>query len=243
MRSPIASLASALCLFAAFANATVTHPSSPNLVSRPNIVPAPYTHGKPIHKSPLRHKTCYVHAQGHGLDDSSAIHSAFRECNNGGIVALLDAQYIIAKPLDLTFLNAVDFVLQGEISFSPDVEFWISHAIEYSFQGAALFWQLGGQDVNVYGNGTINGNGQAWWDVLATNATVVRPILFGIVGLHGGTVSHLNLINPPNWFHFVANSSNLIFDHMLMTATSNNTNPAKNSGKSPLRGISYITEI
>ena len=90
-----------------------------------------------------------------------------------------------------------------------------------------------------HGHSTLNGNGQAWWDVLPTNATVVRPILVGIVGLNGGTISHLNLINPPNWFHFVANSSDLIFDHMLMTATSNNTNPAKNSGKSSMLYKTY----
>jgi hypothetical protein len=53
--------------------------------------------------------------------------------------------------------------------------------------------------------------------------------------------SNLNLINPPNWFHFVANSSDLIFDDMHLTAISNNTNPAANSGKlSPHEAMSIL---
>ena len=85
--------------------------------------------------------------------------------------------------------------------------------------------------MNIYGGGTINGNGQVWWDAMVTNSTLQRPILMGIMGLQSGTISNLKLINPPNWFHFVANSSDLIFDNMHMTATSNDTNAAKNSGE------------
>jgi hypothetical protein len=46
-------------------------------------------------------------------------------------VALLDPGYYIAELLGLTFLNSVDFVIRGEILFSPDVEFWISNSVRF----------------------------------------------------------------------------------------------------------------
>jgi len=227
----------AVCLsFAAFIAAENTNCNTgfaQVLKLRPNPTPYPYHPGKPHYPSPPRTKTCYVPARGGGLDDSQAIYSAFEACNNGGTVAFLESNYTIAQPLNLTFLNAVDVSIQGEISINPNVQYWVQHAFQYAYQGSSLFWQFGGKDVNFYGGGTINGNGQAWWNILPTNSSIIRPHLIGVIGLHGGSFSNLNLINPPNWFHFVANSSDLIFDDMHLTAISNNTNPAANSGKFP----------
>jgi len=205
----------------------------PTLPSRPAPYAHPYSPGNPHYQSPPRSRTCYVHALGAGRDDSQTIFSAAKACNYGGTVALLDAQYTIAQPLDLTFLNAVDIIIAGEVSFTPDIPFWTGkgNTFDYAFQSAALFWQIGGIDVNIYGGGTINGNGQVWWDAMVTNSTLQRPILVGIMGLQGGSVTDLKLINPPNWFHFVANSSGVIFDNLNLTALSNNSNPAKNSGE------------
>jgi galacturan 1,4-alpha-galacturonidase len=202
-----------------------------SLPPRPTVVPFPYNHGKPHAISPPRTKTCYVHAFGNGQDDSQSIYSAAKACNNGGTIALQDPQYIIGKALDLTFLRSVDLVIQGQINFTPDIAYWTGASFKYAYQSASLFWQIGGVDVNIYGGGVINGNGQVWWDRMVTNSSLARPILVGIIGLQGGTVSNLKLSNPPNWFHFVANSSDLIFDKMSMIALSNDTNAAKNSGE------------
>ena len=209
--------------------ASACQPSPP---SRPTPTAHPHHPGKPHLPSPPRTRFCYVHSLGNGADDSQAIFTAAKACNNGGTIALLDAQYTIAQPLDLTFLEAVDIIIGGEISFTPDIPFWTANSFKYTYQTASLFWQIGGIDVNIYGGGTINGNGQVWWDALVTNSTLQRPILMGIIGLQRGSISNLKLINPPNWFHFVANSSDLIFDNMSMAAVSTDANPAANSGKS-----------
>jgi len=223
------------CLWAlaGHAAASPTTQCLPGLKSRPSVKAHPYSHGKPHPPSPPRTQYCYVHAHGNGTDDSAAIYSAFKACNHGGVVALMDAQYTIAKPLDLTFLDSVDFVIQGQINFTPDIEFWtgVGNTFDYAYQGARLFWQIGGKDVNIYGGGVINGNGQVWWDRMVTNTTLGRPILLGIMGLKGGSMSNIKLINPPNWFHLVANSSDLIFDNLNLTALSTSANLAKNSGQ------------
>ena len=53
------------------------------------------------------------------------------------------------------------------------------------FQNATTFFQLGGKDINVYGGGTLDGNGQAWYDLYAKDIYILRPILFGLIGAEG----------------------------------------------------------
>lgn len=61
-------------------------------------------------------------------------------------------------------------------------------------------WRFGGEDVNIYGKGVglINGNGQSWYDGLAANSSLQRPVLFVVDGLHGGSVTGLRMVNPPS---------------------------------------------
>lgn len=54
--------------------------------------------------------------------------------------------------------------------------------------------RLGGEDVNVYGGGTIDGDGHVWYDLYPVNIYILRPVLFGTIGLQGGTISNLNLV-------------------------------------------------
>lgn len=172
-------------------------------LARPDTQPFPLTTGSPAYYSPARdaNKTCVVPASTDGSDSAPAILSAFQTCNNGGTV-VLDAVYTISSPLNLTFLSHVDVSLTGTISFNPDIAFWTSAAGAFpiTYQNSSTFWKIGGEDVNIFGGGvgTINGNGEVWWDAHLTNASLVRPILFVADGLKGATISGLNYVNPPN---------------------------------------------
>lgn len=64
---------------------------------------------KPLPTSSQRSKTCRVKAHGDGTDDSPAIMSAIKKCNNGGKVVFdEDKEYTIGTALDLTFLKNID---------------------------------------------------------------------------------------------------------------------------------------
>lgn len=172
-------------------------------LTRPNTQPFPLTTGSPAYFSPPRvaNKTCVVPASTNGSDSAPAILSAFQTCNNGGTI-VLDAEYTISSPLNLTFLSHVDVSLTGSVSFTPDIAFWTGAGGAYpiTYQNSSTFWLLGGEDVNIYGGGvgTINGNGEVWWNASLTNSSLVRPILFVADGLEGATISDLNYVNPPN---------------------------------------------
>lgn len=172
-------------------------------LARPNVQAFPLTTGSPVFVSLPRdsNRTCIVPASTNGSDAAPAILSAFQTCNNGGTI-VLDADYTISSPLDLTFLSHVDVALTGTVSFTPNIAFWTgaSGAYPITYQNSSTFWKIGGEDVNIFGGGvgTIDGNGEVWWDAHLTNSSLVRPILFVADGLEGATISGLNFVNPPN---------------------------------------------
>jgi galacturan 1,4-alpha-galacturonidase len=81
----------------------------------------------------------------------------------------------------------------------------------------------------IQGGGTIDGNGQVWYDLYAKDIYILRPILMGVVGLHDSTISDLVLRYSPQWYHIVANSTNVIFDNINIAGGSVSKNPAKNT--------------
>lgn len=119
--------------------------------------------------------------------------------------------------------------MQGTIKFTNDTDYWQAHAFKQVFQNATTFFQLGGEDVNVYGGGTFDGNGQVWYDLYAQNNLILRPILFGTIGLKGGRIEDLNLRYSPQWYNLVANSSDVVFSGITISGYSNSKNTAKNT--------------
>lgn len=193
-------------LLTALASAIATTSASLTGVSplkRPAIQPSPLNTGYPVRISPVRdaNKTCVVAAPQNGSDAAPAILSAFQACNHGGTV-ILDAEYTIASPLNLTFLDAIDVALTGAIRFTDDIGFWTAEGGAYGiqYQNSSAFWIIGGTDVNIYGGGVgvLDGRGERWWNESLTNDTLRRPILFVADGLKGATISGLTYLNPPN---------------------------------------------
>ncbi len=126
-------------------------------------------------------------------------------------------------------LTCADVDIRGTIQFTNDTDYWQANAFQQVYQNATTFFQLGGTDVNVYGDGTLDGNGQVWYDLYAKDALILRPILVGIIGLNGGTIGPLKLRYSPQWYHFVANSSNVLFEGIDITGYSKSKNVAKNT--------------
>nr|ASM94208.1 exopolygalacturonase [Evansstolkia leycettana] len=190
----------------------------------------PHRPFRPMPPSHPRVKTCHVENHGNGVDDSKNILQALHQCNNGGKVVFDEGKtYTIGTALDMTFLKNVDIEILGTIQFTNDTNYWQANAFKQIYQNATTFFQLGGEDVNVYGGGTIDGNGQVWYDLYAQNPLILRPILMGIIGLKGGTIGPLKLRYSPQWYHFVANSSDVLFDGLDISGFSTSKNTAKNT--------------
>ncbi|GKZ37828.1 hypothetical protein AbraIFM66950_009617 [Aspergillus brasiliensis] len=161
------------------------------------IDPYPKTVARPRNPSVARTRECTVKAKGNGKDDSISIFNAVKSCNKGGKV-ILNGNYTVASPLDLTFLEAIDIEISGNITFPPNIDYWTEHSFKYTYQTSSAMWRFGGNDVNIYGGGLVDGQGNAWWLAEASNSTLLRPTLFILDGMTDATISDLNFIDPPN---------------------------------------------
>ncbi|PQE29919.1 Exopolygalacturonase X protein [Rutstroemia sp. NJR-2017a WRK4] len=197
---------------------------------RPKISCHPKKPSKPIPSPPPRSKTCYVQSHGNGSDDSPYIMSALHSCNNGGHVVFSEGvTYSVGTALDLTFLKHIDLDIQGEILFSTNTTYWQANSFRFIFQNVTSFFKLGGDDVMIYGGGTINGNGQVWYDLYAKDIYTLRPVLIGIDGLTNSVLSNLVLRYSPEYYNFVANATNVVFDNINIAGGSSSSNVAKNT--------------
>ncbi|KAM0813002.1 putative exopolygalacturonase X [Seiridium cardinale] len=184
-------------------------------IGRPNVQAYPYNSGRTAILSAERATECFVVPT--GGDDSEVFLAALQECNNGGKV-VLDSNYTIGSVLDLTFLNSIDIAISGTVTFTDDIDYWVNNYWTYDFQNSTSFFKLGGTDVNIYGDGVgvIDGAGQAWWEAFASNASLLRPILFVTDGLESGSITGLNLVNSPNWFNLIANTTDVLISDITI---------------------------
>ncbi|KAM5355149.1 hypothetical protein ACJ41O_001795 [Fusarium nematophilum] len=211
---------------------------------RPHHEPTPLQPYKAFPHSPPRRKTCFVKPGKKGGDDASKILRAFKKCNNGGTV-VLDKEYTICTPLDLRFLKHIDVALTGTVKFCDDVDRWLPRTFQFPFQDGSSWWLWGGKDINLYGagTGTIDGNGQAWYDAHAADSSVKRPLLFVTDGWEGGSITGLKLRQSPNvscalslknhaddkqWHNLIANSSDILITDIDIFSRSASKNFAKN---------------
>ncbi|OTB07966.1 glycoside hydrolase family 28 protein [Hypoxylon sp. CI-4A] len=224
-----------------------------NIPSRPSIVPGPFNPGKTIPSSPPRDegRICYVKQENTtARDDAPSILQALQDCNDNGTV-VFDGSYLIGSPLDLRFLKHVDILITGDIAFDDsDVYYWHNNSFKYTFQNQTVFWKIGGEDVNIYGDLTlpegksvIDGRGEVYWAEVRANPELLRPMLFAIDGLKGGTMSNLRMRNPPDWFNIIANSSDIIISNMDLRAESlNGTKIANSDGWDTYRSDNVIIQ-
>lgn len=197
--------------------------------SRPQVSPTPFNPRLPVPSPPERTKTCYVKANGDGTDDASYIMSAFQECNNGGHVVFNETTYTVATAMDWTFLKSIDIEILGTIKFTDDTDYWQANSFPFIFQNVTTFFKLGGDDVFIYGGGTLDGSGQAWYDLYAKDKYILRPTLIGIDGLTNSILTDLVLRYSPTYYVFAANASNVVFNNFDIDGYSTSDNEAKNT--------------
>ena len=56
--------------------------------------------------------------------------------------------------------------LEGTLKFAADLPYWTGNAFFIPFQTQVTFWLLGGKNIRLDGGGTLDGQGQAWYDAL-----------------------------------------------------------------------------
>ncbi|KAJ5609862.1 pectin lyase-like protein [Penicillium herquei] len=152
-----------------------------------------------------------------------------QQANYGGRLLLeKDKTYVIGKKLDLTFLNDIEVQLEGELKFTNNITYWQANNFYYSFQKSITFWRWGGEDIKIFGKGTMNGNGQKWYDefsgsqILDPDNTFYRPILFVTDNATRVSVEGITQLNSPCWTNFLIRTDDVSFDDVYIHAYSTN---------------------
>ncbi|KAJ1323298.1 galacturan 1,4-alpha-galacturonidase [Microdochium nivale] len=224
---------------AALADAVVSYSSVPLPAGVPrDIVEFRDKHPYKPPAPDCHRKVVTIRASANDLDDvADEFLQGIKDANNGGTLRLeKDKLYVIGKPLDLTFLNDIHVQLEGEILFTNDTAYWQANAYHHPFQNSIMFWKWGGQQIKIYGHGTLNGNAQRWWDefsgkeILDPANAYLRPILFYAENTTDLSISGIHQKNSPCWTNFVVTSKNVEFENVLVTSRSTNASSlAKNS--------------
>lgn len=124
----------------------------------------PYSHDG---NWPKRSKTCVVPALGDpDQDDAPAILEAFEECKRDGHIVFENTTYHVRGVMNTTDLRDVDVEIKGRLLWSTDIPYWLKNSLPIGFQNQTAAWHLGGERIHVFGHGagTLDGNGQVWYD-------------------------------------------------------------------------------
>jgi len=194
--------------------------------------------------------TCTVVPVPSGGDDGPSILSAFAQCGQNGKI-VLDKYYSVNTVLNTTGLNNVSIELSGYLQYTPDIAYWSPNSIFLTYQNATTAWLLGGHNITLYGGGTIDGNGQVWYDGLATggstgtaggsSTTFARPVPLTVFNSTNVLVTNITYLNSPFWNNFVYQSSYVEYSFITMLSQSYSKNFASNTDGWDIYRSDHIT--
>lgn len=127
-------------------------------------------HSAPSHYYTGCVKTCVVDSSAN--DTSYAIEEAFRNCghetgeNRGKVIFNKNETYHVRKVMNTTGLTNVDVDIHGTLLWDTNIDYWLNASLPIGFQNQSTAWIFGGENVhwNGFGYGTLDGNGQVWYD-------------------------------------------------------------------------------
>ncbi|OJT08832.1 hypothetical protein TRAPUB_259 [Trametes pubescens] len=195
-------------------------------------------------------RTCKVSAIGGGEDDGPAINAAFERCSKNAKV-VLDKYYVVDTLLLTKDLDDVEVELSGTVQYTPDIAKWSPQSLFLTYQNATTFWFLSGNNIHLYGGGTIDGNGQVWWDTFnnshnagtagGSSTTFARPIPLTVGNASNVVVENIRQIGSPFWNNFVYQSTNVTYKQISIRSQSYSSSPTANSDGWDIYRSSHVT--
>lgn len=148
--------------------------------------------------------SCTVSKNTTGGDDSPSVAAAVASCGNSSqIIFSANQTYNLLTPISFTGLNNVEFVVNGNISLSPNVTYvesitanadlfpghWITVA------GSTGITFTGSQDPS---SGWFVGHGEQWWPMVNNTSNDLRPHFFSF-SVTGLRLRDVKVYNPVAW--------------------------------------------
>lgn len=181
---------------------------------------SPYMHDG---QWPTRSKKCVVKAGGDPKgDDAPAILDAFTQCKSDGHIIFENTTYYVGTVMNTTGLQGVDVEVNGTLLWSDDVQYWLQNSLPVGFQNQSSAWIFGGDDVHFYGHGfgTLDGNGQVWYDYNAGRSNLHgRPHAITISQSTNSVVEGLRFVQSQMWTMTVARSERVLLQDIYVNSS------------------------
>ncbi|MCJ1444619.1 MAG: hypothetical protein MMC23_005121 [Stictis urceolatum] len=169
--------------------------------------------------------------QGLNSDDAIEIKRAFAECGQGGRIIFANTTYNVASVMNTTGLKDVDIELHGTLLWSKDIDYWLNHSLPIGYQNQSSAWFLGGENIhwNGFDYGTLDGNGQVWYDFVNGESNYPnRPHAITLF-LKDSVVEGLRFVQSQMWTMTVKDSENVLLQDIYVNSTSSSGAPARNT--------------
>ena len=114
----------------------------------------------------------------------------------------------------------------------------------YPANGASFIGATNLTDIEISGQGAVDGQGAAWWTYFATNTTLVRPVLVRFQGCVRQLIQDVTLSNSP-MFHlsFSGSKGNITVQGVtIQSPSSEATPPAKNTDACDVSGTNILVQ-
>jgi galacturan 1,4-alpha-galacturonidase len=194
--------------------------------------------------------TCTIKPSLDGSDDTPAILKAFDSCGKNGRIVFINETYHVNTVMNTTGLENVDIDLYGtllvkshpSVSSSPtfaklykwstNITYWLKASLFFGYQNQSSAWWLGGSNIrfNGHGSGTLDGNGQVWYDfVKGASNYPHRPHALTIWNTRDSVFTGLKFVQSQMWTMTVFKSENILMQDIYINSTSHSGSPARNT--------------
>lgn len=172
-----------------------------------------------------KRQLCVVRPRADGGDDGPALVEALNhKCRNRSVVYLPGPVYHIRSAMTTLDLDQVRIVLLGRLLWSADVEYWRSVSMPVGFQNQSTVWYFGGNGVewDGHGVGTLDGNGQVWYDWAKSQGNLPRrPMNINFRRLTNSAIRRMRFVQSQMWTMAITHSRNVQLDDIFVRSTSN----------------------
>ncbi|EME42600.1 glycoside hydrolase family 28 protein [Dothistroma septosporum NZE10] len=133
--------------------------------------------------------------------------------------------------MNTTELRDVDIELRGTLLWDTNIPYWLAYSLPIGFQNQTSAWHLGGERIHFYGHGygTLDGNGQAWYDFnQGVSNRHGRPHAILIEKAKDSVIEGLRFVKSQMWTMTVARSERVLLQDIYVNNTSDDRDSRSN---------------
>ncbi|KAI9656253.1 MAG: hypothetical protein M1821_004916 [Bathelium mastoideum] len=116
--------------------------------------------------------------------------------------------------------------------WSTDIDYWLNNSLPMGYQNQSTAWRFGGSNIYFHGNGygTLNGNGQVWYDFINGQSNYPRrPHQITFTGIYDSVISDMRFVQSQMWTMTIIHAENVLLENNYVSSVSNDSSSTVNT--------------